>query len=58
MGRAADLVGSASDNPKMEGCFQCHSCDEVVEEAEHIPSKKALRWVCSRGHVSEIEVLW
>ena len=58
MGKASELIDGASENPIVEGSFECHVCGECVDEAEHIPAKKELRWVCDSGHASKIEVQW
>ena len=60
MGNASELSRVVSDinNPIVDGSFQCHVCDEVVDEAERIVAQKIIQWTCSGGHISSIEVSW
>lgn len=41
---------------EVEGSFECHACSDVVDEAEYSPAQKVLKWTCSQGHDSFIEV--
>lgn len=38
---------------RLEGCFSCQTCDELVESAEL--DDETLVWKCSQGHVSKIK---
>lgn len=37
------------------GTYQCHTCDEIVDDAVFLPDLAILTWKCSKGHKSFIE---
>jgi hypothetical protein len=40
---------------KLDGSFQCQTCDDYVYQALWSPETKILGWKCAQGHLSKIE---
>lgn len=39
-----------------QGQFPCHTCKEVVATLRFYPELKDLTWLCSKGHLSKVNL--